>query len=136
MIACGGGDARGWLQILFKKIHELPAALLDYEGIRNHFASSHNSSCPNFELLNYCYNNRSNPELSFLFKEIDEDDISKILDSLSSSAVGYDGISLLMFKMCCPFLLPYLRHIINHCITKSIFPDCWKVIDYSIGEGK
>jgi hypothetical protein len=37
----------------------------------------------------------------------------------------YDTLSFL-FKLCCPYVLPIITHLINYCIEFGVFPDSWK----------
>lgn len=48
------------------------------------------------------------------------------LYTIKSNAQGYDGLNIKMLLFCCPFILPYVTHIINTCLQQSIFPDIWK----------
>ena len=50
----------------------------------------------------------------------------EIIQSIKSKAIGHDRLNISLILLCCPFLIPYLRHIINVCIKKSYFPLYWK----------
>nr|CAI5852127.1 unnamed protein product [Callosobruchus analis] len=64
---------------------------------------------------------------SFNFEETDEITVLKHLASIKSNSIGFDGIEIKFLKLCCPFLLPYLTHIINYCIRNSVYPANWKI---------
>lgn len=62
----------------------------------------------------------------FHFKTVSINDINGIIGGLKSTATGSDGINIKMLRVCCPFLTPYIVHIINSCILQNIFPGDWK----------
>lgn len=62
----------------------------------------------------------------FSFRNVDFDEILKIVSGISSNAKGVDGIPIKFIKMILPIILPFLTHLINSCLTKSVFPDDWK----------
>jgi len=112
-----------------KKTHSsLPPDVDDPNALNDFFCSNQSNSPPNQEILNF-YNNNvlENISNTFDFKEVKEDEIFKALNSCCSQAVGSDGVSIKMIKLCCPFLLPYIEHIFNFCIARSVFPSCWKL---------
>nr|CAI5861117.1 unnamed protein product [Callosobruchus analis] len=37
-----------------------------------------------------------------------------------------DGLNIAMIKLCFPHILPSVRHIINFCISNSVYPSNWK----------
>lgn len=55
----------------------------------------------------------------FVLKTTTVDVVQNILNNLKSNSTGSDGINL----MCCPLVLPYVTHIIKHCLSKNIFPN-------------
>lgn len=115
------------LNIVPSRIGSLPASLSDAEAIGAYFASVFNGSLPNFNLLHFYHSNlRNGSQIEFEFTEITEEEVGRIIASLTSNAIGIDGISLKMLKLCCPFLLLYIKHIVNCCISSCTFPDCWK----------
>lgn len=62
----------------------------------------------------------------FCFAEVDEITVLKAITGIKSGSEGVDGISIYILKLCCPFILPFITHIINYCILHSVFPKCWK----------
>lgn len=67
----------------------------------------------------------SNEEFSFHL--LSENEVYNILRSINSKAVGNDKISIVMLKLCCPFIIKYMTHIINSCLLENYFPPQWKV---------
>jgi hypothetical protein len=63
----------------------------------------------------------------FSFVNIVEEDIIRAFDSVRSNAVGLDGISIKCLRILLPAIVPFIKYIINTCITKSVFPKCWKI---------
>jgi len=110
-----------------KKNIAVPPDLSDVNDINDYFLSVQNYDFADQEFLNYYHDNiRPNIASSFEFYEITEADVAKAIASLSSEAVGDDGIALKMIKLSCPFMLDYLRHIFNSCISSNYFPLSWK----------
>lgn len=66
------------------------------------------------------------PKHSFHFHSVSADVIGNIIFQMNSNATGSDGVNLLMIQMCCPFILPFLAHVINCCLIDGTFPDSWK----------
>ena len=62
----------------------------------------------------------------FSFSPVSDDDISNVIRQIKSNAIGFDGLSLEMIKLCCPVIVPFLAHIFNCCLVESLFPDQWK----------
>lgn len=57
----------------------------------------------------------------------DEVVVDKIIINIKSKACSTDGINIDLIKRCCPFLLPYLAHIMSFCTAHSVFPSSWKI---------
>lgn len=62
----------------------------------------------------------------FSFKAIAEDDITKVINSISTKAVGTDGINIQMLQLLSLELCPAISHIINHSLENGCFPTLWK----------
>lgn len=60
------------------------------------------------------------------FTTVDTETVSRIIFNIKSNAMGTDNINIEMIKLCCPFIIPYITHLINSCILEGIFPECWK----------
>ena len=56
-----------------------------------------------------------------------EQEINDIICSISTTATGADGINSRIIKLCLPFAIPSITHIINYSITSCTFPDLWKM---------
>ncbi|KAF2893845.1 hypothetical protein ILUMI_12330 [Ignelater luminosus] len=63
---------------------------------------------------------------NFEFK-LTNSDIMKIIDWINSNDAGVDKISLAMLKLCSPFVILVIVHIINFAIENLLFPDSWKI---------
>ena len=111
-----------------KRNVDIPFELLDAKKINDYFSNSSNiPNDPGIETLQF-YNENIRAGLeTFSFKLITCDEILEFLHSIKTKAVGADGLSINMILYCCPFILPYLTHIINFCIEKNKFPTCWKL---------
>jgi len=110
------------------KKNEITNNSYNADEINEYFKSVQSDSLPDEQLLNYYASNVKDTITGTLeFHEVTEFDIWKAIDSISSNAVGYDGISLRLLKLCCPLILHFLRHIFNFCFEQSVFPTCWKI---------
>lgn len=63
----------------------------------------------------------------FYFNNVSADEVRFHLGKIKSNSLGIDGIPLNLIQTLLPVLLPHLTFIINSGLTKSIFPDAWKV---------
>ena len=74
------------------------------------------------------YVNNLLPELksTLAFETVDESCVLRIILSMKSGAVGADGIGVYVLRLCVPFLLPYVTHVINCSISSCVFPSAWK----------
>lgn len=82
---------------------------------------------PDRDIINFYENNLKTPiQETLKFNCVSEDYVSKIIININSKACGLDGINITLIQLSCPFLIPYITHIINVCIEKSIFPTGWK----------
>ena len=60
------------------------------------------------------------------FSPMTDDQINKIVHDLSNKYCNLDPLSTDLFKKCLPYLLPYLKYIINTSLSEGIFPSCYK----------
>ena len=63
----------------------------------------------------------------FGFVAVCEGEVAAAVRMIKSNAVGDDGISMKMIRMCAPAIMPCLAHIVNSCLVESVFPESWKV---------
>lgn len=62
----------------------------------------------------------------FEFVGVSDEEIFFALSQIKTNALGIDGIPAIFLKKLCPFIVPFLTHIVNACITQSYFPSAWK----------
>ena len=55
-----------------------------------------------------------------------EVDVIKCIRSVSTKSCGIDGISIEFLKLCIPYCIPALTHIINFSLEQCKFPSKWK----------
>ena len=72
-------------------------------------------------------NNYVADDNAFYFNNVTADEVCFHFGKLKSNSVGIDGIPLNLIHTLLPVLLHPLTFIINSSLTKSIFPDAWKV---------
>lgn len=61
----------------------------------------------------------------FIFQPVPGNDIFCTLNNIETF-FGFDQINIKMLLLCCPFILPFLEHIINFCIAGYYFPQTWE----------
>ena len=103
----------------------LPSAMDDPNSINDHFLSAFSNAGADRGLIDH-FNINRHSESRFEFRLLSSDDVSKIIRSLKSNAAGIDGISLLMIKLCLPYLVNHFTHIVNCCLEVGYFPTAWK----------
>lgn len=108
---------------------KIPLHLQNANEINKFFINAVNSSsAPDQDLLQFYRENlKQNITETFELSLVSEEVVGKILGSIKTSARGADQININMLNYCIPHLLPYITHIINHCITNSVFPESWKI---------
>lgn len=106
---------------------EVPRNLANASEINSFFHSVFQitNSSDTDNLIEYYETNQFSDKI-FNFSLVTVEEVGKIQDSLTSNASGYDNISLMMLKYCCPHILPFLTHIINCCLECGYFPSLWK----------
>ncbi|VEN38354.1 unnamed protein product [Callosobruchus maculatus] len=110
------------------KTANIPIEYDDPNKINDHFLSPSNIVNPDAEKINFYNNNYCKHfEQLFSFNLVSETIIYKYLTEIKSSAMGADGINIEMLLLCCPYILPFITHIINSCLLENVFPDSWKV---------
>ncbi len=67
------------------------------------------------------------PSHNFVFSSVTESQVAMALNSIRSNATGLDGISLKMLKLCLPYCIPSITHILNFSLMNSTFPSSWKL---------
>ena len=66
-------------------------------------------------------------EEKFHFKYVYPNEIKNAIHSITSKAVGIDGISVVFLKIALDMLLPVIEHLFNFCLQSSVFPKVWKM---------
>ena len=80
---------------------------------------------PNLDQISF-YNSQKLNDNNFQFTIVTDEQVLQAISLIKSKATGVDGINILTIKLCLPFLLPYITHIVNSCISMSVFPNMWK----------
>lgn len=105
----------------------IPDNLNNVDELNKFFTSSGNSASPKLNLLNYYADNiKNNLNNLFSFEPTTDLEVLNIIQNIKSRASGRDQLNIVMIHLCCPFILPFLTHILNECISKSYFPTVWK----------
>src|SRR5699024_3356389 len=74
------------------------------------------------------YNDSSNVQdgNTFRFKTVTAHEVENVFRTIRSGATGSDQISLKMLQIVFPHLCDQITHLINFCLTSSVFPLQWK----------
>lgn len=111
------------------QIPTIPLNLQDANKINNYFIESVNAitTAPDQNLIDFYSNNReNNSDAVFSFTTISEEVVVKIIKTINSKSVGVDDIGIELINLSCPFLVPYITHVVNFCLEHNVFPKCWK----------
>lgn len=68
-----------------------------------------------------------NDDNNFQFSITTESAVDEIIKLVASNACGVDGLSIKFVKILSPFIIPFITHIVNCCVTQSYFPTNWKI---------
>ncbi|KAG5884171.1 hypothetical protein JTB14_014088 [Gonioctena quinquepunctata] len=110
-----------------KSDYIIPDKLADVDELNNHFVSSIPKLTADQDVISYYQNNtHENITSQLTFKPVEEIEISNIIKNLKSKATGLDGLNISSIKLCIPFVLPYLTHVINFYLQHSVIPAIWK----------
>lgn len=95
---------------------------LDPCDVNDYFVSACNSMTVQY------YNNICNINVTsrFEFSVVTEGEIIRKFQKISSNATGSDGIPIKFLKIILPYIIAPITHIVNFCITTSVFPSAWK----------
>ncbi|KOB79292.1 DNA, W-Samurai RAPD marker in retrotranposable element (reverse transcriptase), strain p50 [Operophtera brumata] len=100
----------------------------DLNSINSHFSKS--PLCLDASIKRATINELSRlprPDCSpFNFSEVAEGEVKKFLNSISTKAVGTDGINTQMLQLLSSELAPAITHLINYSLETSSFPSAWK----------
>lgn len=105
---------------------EVPEHLSDVNRINHYFVTSNITNNPDLHLLNYYSNNKKENVGNFEFTLTTNEEVRKILNSIKSKATGADGLNINLILYCCPFIIPFITHVVNSCILENTFPTHWK----------
>ena len=100
------------------------ASNFSVQDFNNFFTS--NFTPPTANRYNFANESANQVDL-FDFSTVSNEDTRQAISLIKTNACGHDELSAVFLKKLTPFLIPYLTHIINNCITACIFPKSWKV---------
>lgn len=109
-----------------KHNQSIPENLKDPNKINNYFLNVPGRDYASLTTINY-YDTHKYGAAVFALTPTNELEISKILRSLKSNAIGIDGISLNMISLTLTSTLPIITKIINTSILTSTYPDLWQI---------
>ena len=87
-------------------------------------SDSHNST---LGLNNTSLNDNVFCDNNFSFCCISQLDVLECFHNIRSNAIGLDNLHPVFVKSLLPFLLPYITYIFNNILTKSVYPESWKI---------
>lgn len=112
-----------------KQAGNIPSHLKDVDKINRYFIDSVPVVDGNSkdELIGfYNSNNKTNFTEKFRFCDINDETTFKIINSITTKAYGVDNISIDMIKLCSPYIIPIITHLVNFCFSNAVFPNIWK----------
>lgn len=112
-----------FLELNKKRKTNIPEHLADVNLINNFFIDSIQK--PNLTFSHNTKTNSNTPNL-FKFSTVSENEITVIISSIKTPAMGADNINIKMINLCCPYIIPYITDIINFGIENNVVPNCWK----------
>lgn len=109
-----------------KNKFQLPFNLSNPDDINDYFIDSipHNQVDIQNILNHYNLNTISNS--NFKFSLVSVDSVKNILQTLKNTSAGTDLLSIFFIKLCCPYILNFIVHIINSILLACQFPTSWK----------
>lgn len=100
---------------------------LDINSLNQHFSStSCISDLGKANTLNHLSSLPIPDHSLFLFSQVTAVEVKKSILSISSNAVGVDGISRNMLIPILDIILPILCHLFNYSLSNGSFPSIWK----------
>nr|CAI5821678.1 unnamed protein product [Callosobruchus analis] len=110
-----------------KQNNDIPETLKNPTDLNKYYVSCIPRSEAKESVIKNIPNRFNSSSEAFNFKPITEGDVKSHILNIKSNAQGVDGVCVKLILMCCPLIVPFLTHIINHCLLNGVFPDCWKV---------
>ena len=111
---------------LKKKSGDIPQSLADPNKINDYYINGVPRLNPNEAQIAEYLNNRKLGVDTFYFQMVTDFDVTKILNNIKSTATGTDGLNINLLLLACPYIVPFITHIVNCCLEQKVFPDCWK----------
>lgn len=116
-----------WKRLGIKNNHrEIPLVLQNADALNDYYVNSISAVPTDNSVVDLYLGSVLVTGEGFCFDFVSQEDVCEIICRLKSKAVGCDGISVNLIKMCCPYILPFVTHVINSCLEQSVFPDTWK----------
>ena len=105
---------------------DLPSHLRDANAINSHFLTVPGEACALDSDLEY-YESHRFGDSGFDLEPVSQDMVLKCLNTIKSTAVGNDGITLDMLILTLPGSLYTITNIVNKSILSGTYPDVWKM---------
>lgn len=106
---------------------DIPAELNNANDINKYFTTSNIINNPDPSLLNHYATVFKVTIASFELVLINNEEITKTINSIKSTATSPDGLNIIIILYCCHFIINYITNIIHSCILQNIFPSQWKI---------
>ncbi|KAG8285068.1 hypothetical protein J6590_088633 [Homalodisca vitripennis] len=102
----------------------IPNFVKDLEEINKYFVSMGLRIMANDDCVQFYERNKSESvTCDFYFRSVTRREVQVALNSITSEAVGADGISIKMIKMISPYCIDAITHLANQSLATSTFPD-------------
>lgn len=106
-----------------KEVKQVGAPVVNLNDLNNFFCGIENNI--NDELFDY-YRQQKSDEDCFNFSIITENDVSSVLNKISSNAIGNDRIPLKLIRLVFSEIKEVLCHVFNYSLMNSVYPRQWK----------
>lgn len=110
-----------------KEQKKLSEPTVNLNSLNSYFCGINNKI--NDNLVEFYVNQRNNDieeDSFFKFKDVNDDIIYKVLNDISSNAVGVDGLHLKFLKLIYNELKVVISHVFNFSLANGVYPNDWK----------
>lgn len=120
------GNMRKWGMINNKKKEIISTENFSPNNVNTYFINvTSDINCDNTLKASYL-NDRFEESGNFKLKSVSPEEVENFLWGIKSNAVGLDGVTSQMLKLCLPYCRNEICHIINYSLEIGKLPFCWK----------
>jgi hypothetical protein len=114
--------AGGLMRSVEEKDHSV-----ELEDLNHYFSTMGCNGTVSTEKLNFFNSNKcAGIDSTFTFSPVSESKVKELMNSITSTAFGMDGISIKMVRGLSPFCIGAVSHLVNVSLKTGNFPSSWK----------